>query len=270
MKTTEVKVLIVEDELIFAKQLENWLKKKVSSVYISSNSENGSFYITQEKPDIIFLDNQLPGLNGIDVIEFYKEKSPNSILVLMSSVFNLEEISLALKKGADYVLNKRNENEHGLNSILEASVKTKSTGNPFWKIMKFISPEKSGSSKEIVILEDEEMFSFQLSLILNNLPSRKKHTVQRFSNTVEFTAHCEKNGIPDVLFLDYYLEEEDTGVSALNYLNARGSDCKTIILSSKVDLDIVLSLNLEGVSEFIFKDDNWQESILECANSLKL
>ncbi|MFK7786616.1 MAG: response regulator [Crocinitomicaceae bacterium] len=269
MKTTDLKVLIVEDELIFAKQLESWLKKKVSSVFISTNSENGSFYISQENPDVIFLDNQLPGLNGIDVIEFYKEKSPDSILVLMSSVFNLEEISLALKKGADYVLNKRSENEHGLDSILEASVKTKSTGNPFWKIMEFISPEKSSTSKEIVILEDEEMFSFQLSMILNNLPSQKRHTVQRFSNTLEFTTHCEKNGVPDVLFLDYYLEE-DTGVNALDYLNAHGSDCKTIIISSKIDIDTALNLNHEGVSEIIFKDDNWQESIRECATNLKL
>jgi DNA-binding NtrC family response regulator len=269
MKTSDLKVLIIEDELIFAKQLESWLKKKVGSVTISTNSENGSFYITQEKPDVIFLDNQLPGINGIDVIEFYKEKSPDSILVLMSSVFSLEEISLGLKNGADYVLNKRNENEDGLNSIIEASVKSKSTGNPFWKIMEFIVPEKSTSSKEIVILEDEEMFSFQLSMILNNLPSQMKHTVHRFSNTIEFIAHCEKSDIPDVLFLDYYLEE-DTGINALNYLNQSGNECKTIIISSKIDVDTALNLNLEGVSEFIFKDENWQESIRECASSLRL
>lgn len=269
MKTTDLKVLIIEDEFIFARQLENWLKNKVSSIFISTNSENGSFYITQENPDIIFLDNQLPGINGIDVIEFYKEKAPESILVLMSSLFSLDDISLALKKGADYVLNKRNENESGLNSIIEASVKTKSTGRPFWKIMEFIAPDKSDSSKEIVILEDEEMFSFQLSMILNNLPSQNKHTVFRFSSKSEFTDHCAKKGVPNVLFLDYSLEDGN-GHDVLDYLSGQNKECKTIIISSKIDVDTALSLNLEGVSEFIFKDESWQESIRECAKSLKL
>lgn len=269
MNSSDLKVLIVEDEMIFARQLESWLKNKVSSVFISTTSENGSYYISIEDPDIIFLDNQLPGINGIDVIEFYKEKAPNSTLVLMSNVFSMEEISLALKNGADYVLNKRNENESGLDSIIDASVKSKSNGSPFWKFFEFISPDKSDEAKEIVILEDEETVSFQFSMILNNLPSQRKHTIYRFSNVTEFTNHCKKKGIPDILFLDYGLKDGD-GHDVLNYLNTRKKECKTIIISSKIDVDTALSLNLEGVSEFIFKDDNWQESIRECAMGLNL
>lgn len=269
MKTTDLKVLIIEDELIFARQLESWLKDKVSQVFISTNSENGSFYISQEQPDIIFLDNHLPGINGIDVIEFYKEKAPNSILVLMSSIFQLDEISLALKNGADYVLNKKNENERGLRSIVEASLKSKNSGSPFWKFMEFIAPEKSTLSKQVVILEDEEMFSFQLSMILNNLPSQKKHTVLRFSGKEEFIDSCNKNGVPDILFLDYFLED-GTGHDVLDYLKKQSKSCKTIIISSQLDIDTALTLNLDGVSEFIFKDGNWQESIRECAVNLHL
>ena len=211
----------------------------------------------------------MAGINGIDVIEFYKEKAPDSVLVLMSSVFTLEEISQALKNGADYVLNKKNEKESGLNSILQASVRSKATGSPFWKLMEFIAPEKSNSSKEIVILEDEEMFSFQLSMALNNLPSQKKHTIYRFSHTSEFEQHCKKNGLPEVLFLDYSLED-GTGLDALKYLNKQSKDCKTIVISSTIDVDMALTLNLEGVSEFIVKDENWQESIRECAANLRL
>jgi len=269
MKATDLKVLIIEDEMIFARQLENWLKNKVSQIFISTNSENGTFHISQVKPDIIFLDNQLPGINGIDVIEFYKEKAPDSILVLMSSVFRLEEITQALKNGADYVLNKKNENERGLESIIEACVKSKTSGSPFWKFMEFIAPEKSISSKRIVILEDEEMFSFELSMILNNLPSQKKHTVFRTSGKGEFIDYCTKNGVPDVLFLDFFLED-GTGHDVLDYLKEQNKKCKTIIITSKIDLDTALTLNLGGVSEFIMKDENWQESIRECASSLQL
>jgi DNA-binding NtrC family response regulator len=269
MSSSDLKVLIVEDEMIFARQLESWLKNKVSDIYISNTSENGSYYLSMENPDIIFLDNQLPGINGLDVIEFYKEKAPNSILVLMSSVFLLEEITQALKVGADYVFNKRNENESGLNSILEASLKTKSSGNPFWKIIEFITPDKSDTSKKVVILEDEELFSFQLLMLLNNLPSQKKHTVHRFSRADEFIKHVRKNNYPDVLFLDYELEDSNAH-EILDHINKHGKECNTIILSANIDIDTALSLNLEGVSEIIMKDENWQKSITECARNLKL
>ena len=140
---------------------------------------------------------------------------------------------------------------------------------PFWKFIEFIAPEKSTLSKQIVILEDEEMFSFQLSMILNNLPSQKKHTVLRFAGKQEFMDSCKKNGVPDILFLDYFLEDGN-GHEVLEYLKNQNKSCETIVLSSQIDIDTALTLNLEGVSEFILKDEHWTESIRECASKHKL
>lgn len=273
MKAIDLKVLIIEDELLFARQMENWLKDKVAKVFVSTTSENGSFYLSQEKPDIIFLDNQLPGLNGLDVIELYKEKSPNSTLVLMSSVFHMDEITEALKSGADYVLNKRTEDENGLKSILEASIKAKTTGNPFWKFIHFFSPEKSAPpknvAKHIVIMEDDELFSFQLLMILKNVPSKNKHFITRLSSSNEFSLHTKKHGIPDILFLDYQLNGE-LGTQTLGTMKGRSKACKVVVVSSNIDVETALTLNLEGVSEFILKNEHWQESIRECITSLNL
>lgn len=269
MKASDLKVLIIDDEMIFARQMESWLKAKVAKVFISANSENGTFYLSREKPDIIFLDNQLPGLNGLDVIEFYKEKSPESTLVLMSSVFQLDEITEALQKGADYVLNKRNEDENGLSSILEASIKSKATGNPFWKFIQFFTPEKTSKTQQIVILEDDELFSFQLLMILNNLPSKVKHFITRLSSSAEFAQHIKKQGVPDVVFMDYQLNGE-LGTGVLHLLREHQKESKVVMVSSNIDVDTALTLNLEGVSEFILKDEHWQDSILECISKLRL
>lgn len=268
MNINDLKVHIIEDEMIFALQLQNWLKDKVSNVSISTNTEDGAYHIDREHPDIVLLDNQLPGTNGIDVIQFYKEKSPSSILVLMSSVFRLDEITLGLRKGADYILNKRNETENGLNSIIEASLQTKVSDTPFWKHFEFTPGEQSVSSQKIAVLDEEEQFSFQLSMILNNLPSHNRHSIHRFTKSQNFVEHCTKNGVPNVLFFGYPMQS-NTDDDVLNFLKNE-DECKTIILSSMIDLDTAITLNLEGVSEFILKDENWQESILECALNMQL
>ncbi len=269
MKRSDLKVLIIDDEMIFARQMERWLKEKVARVFISENSENGSYYLSREKPDIIFLDNQLPGLNGLEVIEFYKEKSPQSTLVLMSSVFQLNEITEAIQKGVDYVVNKRNQDENGLQSILDARIKSKATGNPFWKFIQFFSPEQSSRTKQIVILEDDELFSFQLMMILNNLPSQKKHFVTRLSSSTEFAQYAKQHGVPDIIFMDYQLNGE-LGTRTLDQLKGHLEESKVVMISSNIDVDTALTLNLEGVSEFILKDEHWQDSILECISKMNL
>ena len=70
-----VRVLIVDDEPIARRRLRTLLQAE-SSVEIVGESEDGGSAlaaIRRLRPDLVFLDVQMPGLDGFDVIELLSE-----------------------------------------------------------------------------------------------------------------------------------------------------------------------------------------------------
>ena len=64
----------------------------------ASTGEAGIEMIEYNKPDIILLDNKLPGIQGIEVLEYIKKKQHNIIVVMITSYASLE---LAVKATSD-------------------------------------------------------------------------------------------------------------------------------------------------------------------------
>jgi two-component system, sensor histidine kinase and response regulator len=64
----------------------------------ASTGEAGIETIETNKPDIILLDNKLPGIQGIEVLEYIKKKQLNIIVVMITSYASLE---LAVKATSD-------------------------------------------------------------------------------------------------------------------------------------------------------------------------
>lgn len=64
----------------------------------ASTGEAGIEKIEYNKPDIILLDNKLPGIQGIEVLEYIKKKQLNIITVMITSYASLE---LAVKATSD-------------------------------------------------------------------------------------------------------------------------------------------------------------------------
>ena len=79
-----VRVLIVDDEPIARRRLKSLLKSE-ASVEIAGESEDGESAleaIRRLRPDLVFLDVQMPGLDGFDVIELLKpDECPAVIFV---------------------------------------------------------------------------------------------------------------------------------------------------------------------------------------------
>ncbi len=123
MKKNKLTSLIIDDDLFYSEILKNQLLQLIDDVEISHNAENGSYYVSTQKPDFIFLDHQLPKLNGLEVVSLYKEVSPNSTLILASSFFNsLEEIDKLLRDKVDYVINKEDITIERLRTVLNVDV----------------------------------------------------------------------------------------------------------------------------------------------------
>lgn len=99
------KIVIVEDDKILYKELEQLFKKNDYEVLTVSNFENAHKEIEKENPSLAILDINLPGTNGFLICKYLKENT--SIPVLMLTGRNtLEDEIKSLDLGADEYLTK--------------------------------------------------------------------------------------------------------------------------------------------------------------------
>lgn len=106
-----MKIVIIEDEKDLGILMRNFLVKQLNvhtpdTIKIATTLTEGKDYIDQLKPEWVFIDNNLPDGKGINEIEQIKSSGTayNRKVVMMSAMTNLREE--ALKKGADYFLDK--------------------------------------------------------------------------------------------------------------------------------------------------------------------
>jgi DNA-binding response OmpR family regulator len=80
------KILIVDDEADFGLLMKNFFSNREFEVYIANSIEEGLTILEREKPDHIFLDNNLPDGYGWGKTKFILEHYPHTQLNLISSL----------------------------------------------------------------------------------------------------------------------------------------------------------------------------------------
>ena len=99
-----LRVLIVDDKLLARQRLEDLLERReqVEVIAMVDNGEAAVEAIRSRAPDLIFLDVQMPGLNGLDVVkEVGPKKMPVTIFVTAYDEYALNAFDLA---ALDYLL----------------------------------------------------------------------------------------------------------------------------------------------------------------------
>ena len=79
------KVLIIDDEVDFCTIMKGFLERKNYEVYLAYNLQGGLFMINDSRPDILFLDNNLPDGQGWQYVEQIVEKNPHLKVYLISA-----------------------------------------------------------------------------------------------------------------------------------------------------------------------------------------
>ncbi len=113
-----MKILIVEDEEILAKVLEEKFENNDFKVSIVSDGEAVLPMVRKFKPDIILLDIILPKLDGIEVLSQLKEDEDlkNIPVIMLSNLNDDEKIKQALSLGAvDYMT----KIQHPVNEVID-------------------------------------------------------------------------------------------------------------------------------------------------------
>jgi len=98
-------ILIVEDEPELVKVLRSYLEQAGFTVFSSGRGDTGLAAWEQRQPDLVILDLNLPGMDGLDVARAIRRKSSTPILMLTARVEEADQL-VGLELGADDYMTK--------------------------------------------------------------------------------------------------------------------------------------------------------------------
>ncbi|SCY37092.1 response regulator transcription factor [Alkaliphilus peptidifermentans] len=123
-----IKLLIADDEHIVIESIKFIIDKYVDDVEIVGTAKSGRDAIEKSlllKPDIVFMDIHMPGINGMDAIRHIKEANKDIIFVIISAYEYFQYAKDAVNLGVcEYLLKPINRNKV-INTLRELTVTIK-------------------------------------------------------------------------------------------------------------------------------------------------
>ena len=97
----KIKAIIIEDEELGRQLIKNYLKDndQVEIIAECENGFEGIKHIQELKPDLIFLDIQMPKLNGFEMLEILDEKPE----IIFTTAYNQYAIQAFELNAIDYL-----------------------------------------------------------------------------------------------------------------------------------------------------------------------
>ena len=123
-----ISIAIVEDLDVVRNGLKDFISLSTDFIVIGSfkTGEEALEHLPEIKPDIVIMDINLPGMNGIECIRQVKDKSPGTQFMMFTVYENDDKVFEALKAGASGYLLKNT----GLLQIAESVKELHEGGSP--------------------------------------------------------------------------------------------------------------------------------------------
>jgi len=130
-----IRVLVVDDHTLFRRGLTALLDGDARFVVVGEAGDAGEAQrrAASLQPDVILLDNHLPGVNGVDALAGLREVAPQARVLMLTVSEDERDLAAALRGGAQGYLLKTADSDL-LASAIERAVRGEST----------ISPEMTG------------------------------------------------------------------------------------------------------------------------------
>ncbi len=121
MQLSPIRLMVVDDHSLFRRGLVALLTQDERFIVLHEAGDAGEAMrcLMKDKPDLILLDNHLPGVRGVDAIAGLKEVAPDIRILMLTVSENEEDLSAALKAGADGYLLKTINSEDLSESIIK-------------------------------------------------------------------------------------------------------------------------------------------------------
>ncbi len=112
-KLGEIKIILVDDHKIFRDGLKLMLDNfdSVSVIGEASNGQGFLELIEKQLPDIVLMDINMPGMNGIDASKIALQKHPGLKIIALTSFADDEYIEQMISSGVEGYMLKRSDLE---------------------------------------------------------------------------------------------------------------------------------------------------------------
>ncbi|CAZ89476.1 Two component transcriptional regulator, LuxR family [Thiomonas arsenitoxydans] len=148
----DIRILLVDDHALFRRGLVALLGEAPAMQVVGQAGDAGEALrlATQLQPDIILLDNHLPGVRGIDAVESLRQAAPASRVLMLTVSEEAADLGAALRAGASGYLLKTCETDELIGGIQRALRGEVVIGADMTAKLAqaFIAPETTDSAKE--------------------------------------------------------------------------------------------------------------------------
>lgn len=145
-QTKKLTAMIVEDEKVTNELLSSTFKNFFSDVYSCFDGDEALKTYNKLKPDVVFVDIVMAGMDGIELSRKIRQINPTQIIIVISASNDIEKISESI--------------EVGVNSFIQKPIDTK-------KIIELLTSVVAMVSKKRKI--ETKTFSISLPLDLYDL-----------------------------------------------------------------------------------------------------
>jgi two-component system nitrate/nitrite response regulator NarL len=117
-----IRILVIDDHTLFRRGLTALLSRDPRLEVVGDAADAGqALRRAQElQPDIILLDNHLPGVNGIDALPALRDAAPGAAILMLTVSEDENDLAAALRGGAIGYLLKTMEGDALIAAILRA------------------------------------------------------------------------------------------------------------------------------------------------------
>jgi two-component system chemotaxis response regulator CheY len=259
------KIMIVDDSKLVRKKLTDILTKAGHTIVAECEKGDDSLtaYRTY-KPDIVTMDINMPGMNGIDATALIRKNYPDAKIIIVSANSQERMILEGINKGASCFIVKPFSDDHVIRTVnrLAADIIKKDLAKnlPAPKDLNF----DENISGLILIIDDSKL----VLQVTTDILKKDGHNIIT-SQTGKEGLELAKTGNPDLIILDVVLPDID-GYDVLKELKKDEftKNVPVIMYTSKTKKeDILLAMKL-GVVDYISK--NCDELILsgKCRSSI--
>ena len=109
MKYHCLNVLLVDDVKIILQKMKMFLSivPQVNQVDTASNAQEAFSYLQSSNPELVVLDVNMPGTNGIDILKRIRcSEGPQPLVVMLTNETGQYFKEVCLQSGADFYLDK--------------------------------------------------------------------------------------------------------------------------------------------------------------------